>query len=76
MEHVLLKDLFWVDQIEIKPEEIDHYIELIKQANSRRRLQYLKDKIAGAQTDSEALSYAKERDELLRQLMNKEENHG
>lgn len=66
MENNLLKDMFWVKNIPISEGEIEGYIQLIKEANLKRRLEYLNDKIHNLNDYSDHL--VQERDSIIRQL--------
>ena len=63
MENVMLKDMFWTKNLPISEEEIETYVKLIKEANLRRRLEYIKDKLAHEEQITEAL--IKERDQII-----------
>ncbi len=69
METVLLTDMFWTKKIEISKEEVDIYINQIKEANLKRRLEYLKGKIANEDNVSNIL--INERDQIIVQLKHK-----
>ncbi|MDI6452609.1 DNA primase [Peloplasma aerotolerans] len=70
VENILFKDMFWVDKIDVlEKNEIDKYIDLIKDASLWRRYTYLKDKIANLEDYNAAL--VEERDKIKRLLMNK-----
>ncbi|PKK96868.1 MAG: DNA primase [Tenericutes bacterium HGW-Tenericutes-3] len=69
METVLLTDMFWTRKIEISNEEVDIYINQIKDANLKRRLEYLKNKIAVEENVSNIL--INERDQIIVQLKHK-----
>ncbi len=63
METVMLKDMFWTKNLPISEEEIVTYVKLIKEANLKRRLEYINEKIAREELLTEALT--KERDQIL-----------
>src|SRR5690606_15013006 len=69
MENNLLKDMFWVKNILISENEIEDYIRLIKEANLKRRYDYLNDKINNLNDYSEHL--IQERDAIKLQLQKK-----
>ena len=69
MEKNLLKDMYWVNNFSTSDEEIENYIRLIKEANLKRRYDYLNDKINNLEEYSEHL--VKERDAIKLQLMKK-----
>jgi hypothetical protein len=70
MEDHLLKDMYWIKNMDIGPEDVDDYIRLIKQSDLKRRYDYLCDKLKNLEDYTEAL--AKERDQLKLLLMIKE----
>ena len=69
METVLLTDMFWTKQIEFSKEEVDIYINQIKDANLKRRLDYLKNKIENEENVSDIM--INERDQIIVQLKHK-----
>jgi len=61
--------MYWVNNFSTSDEEIENYIRLIKEANLKRRYDYLNDKINNLEEYSEHL--VKERDAIKLQLMKK-----
>jgi len=55
METVMLKDMFWTKNLPISEEEIETYVKLIKEANLKRRLEFINEKIAREEQITEAL---------------------
>ena len=55
MENVMLKDMFWTKKLPISEEEIETYVKLIKEANLKRRLEFINEKIAREEQITEAL---------------------
>jgi DNA primase len=45
MEVNLLTDYHWISQMPVKEDEIKNYVDLVKEANLKRRRDYLKDKL-------------------------------
>ncbi len=68
LENILFQDMFWKKEMNIAKEDIVSYIQLIKEANLKRRLKHLKDKIK----DNENVNNktVAERDAIIIQLMN------
>ncbi|MFH0766525.1 MAG: DNA primase [Bacillota bacterium] len=69
MENVLLTDMFWTKNIGISNQEIESYINQIKEANLKRRLGYLKEKIDNEENVSDIV--VNERDQIIVQLKHK-----
>lgn len=69
MEQHLLFDMFWTNQIEISDEETEAYIQLVKEANLKRRLEYLREKINNEDNVSDIL--ITERDQIIVSLKHK-----
>ncbi|MBN2300519.1 MAG: DNA primase [Acholeplasmataceae bacterium] len=63
MENVLLTDMFWTNNIVISTDELSPYIALVKEANLKRRLEYLREKIKNEDNVSDIL--INERDQII-----------
>ncbi|MCF7930421.1 MAG: DNA primase [Acholeplasmataceae bacterium] len=69
VETYLLTDMFWVKNLPISDEEVESYIEQVKEANLKRRYEYLKEKIENEENVSNIL--INERDQIIVQLKHK-----
>jgi len=69
VETNLLTDMFWAKQLPISDEEVELYISQIKEANLKRRYEYLKEKIQNEDNVSNIL--INERDQIIVQLKHK-----
>jgi DNA primase len=67
LSETLLKDMFWISSIKVLEQDLNQYIDLVKEANLRRRLDFLNQKLSDFEENTE--SYIKERDQIKRQLM-------
>ncbi len=63
METMLLTDMYWINHIEISTIELESYIDLVKEANLKRRLDYLREKINNEENVSDIL--INERDQII-----------
>ena len=63
METTLLTDMYWTNHIEISTAELESYIDLVKEANLKRRLDYLREKINNEENVSDIL--INERDQII-----------
>lgn len=72
LEGVILEDWLWKMDLEIKEEDIKHFTKLVKDANLKRRLNYINDKIK-AQDGKLKPSEIEERDKILKALKNHQE---
>jgi hypothetical protein len=66
MESDLLTDFHWKQQIMMTSDEIKGYVELVKEANLKRRYQYLNDKYHENEEKNEHMMT--EMLEIMRQL--------
>jgi DNA primase len=62
VEQILLKDMYWVNQLSMEESDIQDYVEIVKLANVRRRLDEIQSHINQIQVVSETL--IEERDRL------------
>lgn len=69
VETNLLTDMFWVKQLLISEEEVELYINQIKETNLKRRYEYLKEKIENEDNVDSIL--INERDQIIVQLKHK-----
>ncbi|MBU1094671.1 MAG: DNA primase [Firmicutes bacterium] len=69
VETQLLTDMFWVKKLEVSDAEVESYITQIKEANLKRRYEYLKEKIENEENVSSIL--INERDQIIVQLKHK-----
>lgn len=69
VETILLEDFYYKQNLSISPNDIEHYIGIVKDANLKRRLEYLKDKIS--QTEIESQIYHEEYHDILKYFNSK-----
>jgi len=69
VETILLEDFYYKQKLSISPTDIEVYIGIVKDANLKRRLEYLKEKIN--QNETESRIYQDERDQILRYINSK-----
>jgi hypothetical protein len=69
LKETLLEDMFWTSSIKVLEQDLYQYIDLVKEANLRRRLDYLNNKLSDIEENTE--NYIMERDQIKRQLMSK-----
>lgn len=69
LKNQLFQDMFWTHNIDISNQDIESYIEVVKEANLKRRLNYLEEKMTKVELVSDKVII--ERDNIIIQLMKK-----